>query len=554
MFVSNIEQINTTFKLPISYNNDKKSINENITKDLELIETLDPSGTPMYSYAFNPTTNFGETVLKQFPLYYTTDVTFLKETQTLLKTYKPFKKEDPDDIFSPDFVHIMKIWDEIKNDSGFKDKYNYLDWKIFEFLNNSDLFLQIMSMYNLSSPVISFIIPIIILIIPFFIIKMKGVKLSVPEYISILKIIASGNAVGKIFFNFNSVNLEEKIYLILSFLFYIFSIYQNILTCIRFNDNMKKIHIYLNDFKQYITYTEKSMENLLVYTSNLKTYKEFNEKLKENKDLLVKFKTQIEEISPYNLSFKKILSFGYVLKCFYELYNSTEYNDCFLYSFGFNGYIDNIEGIINNIKEKHINFAKISSNKKKKNKKQKAIFKNSYYPAIMNNNPIKNDINLTNNNIITGPNASGKTTILKSSLINVIITQQFGCGFYSSAQLKPYNFIHCYLNIPDTSGRDSLFQAEARRCKDILDIIEKNKKATHFCVFDELYSGTNPDDAVMSAVAFMNYLIKVDSVNCMLTTHFIELCNQLDKNKKFKNVRNVHSKLLHTQIPKTKTN
>ena len=224
MFVSNIEQINTTFKLPISYNNDKKSINENITKDLELIETLDPSGTPMYSYAFNPTTNFGETVLKQFPLYYTTDVTFLKETQTLLKTYKPFKKEDPDDIFSPDFVHIMKIWDEIKNDSGFKDKYNYLDWKIFEFLNNSDLFLQIMSMYNLSSPVISFIIPIIILIIPFFIIKMKGVKLSVPEYISILKIIASGNAVGKIFFNFNSVNLEEKIYLILSFLFYIFSI------------------------------------------------------------------------------------------------------------------------------------------------------------------------------------------------------------------------------------------------------------------------------------------------------------------------------------------
>ena len=53
--------------------------------------------------------------------------------------------------------------------------------------------------------------------------------------------------------------------------------------------------------------------------------------------------------------------------------------------------------------------------------------------------------------IITGPNASGKTTILKSSLINILFSQQFGCGFYDSAKIKPFNNIHCYLNIPDTS-------------------------------------------------------------------------------------------------------
>ena len=107
-----------------------------------------------------------------------------------------------------------------------------------------------------------------------------------------------------------------------------------------------------------------------------------------------------------------------------------------------------------------------------------------------------------------GPNASGKTTILKSTLINIIFSQQVGCGVYDSAKIKPFDFLHCYLNIPDTYGRDSLFQAEARRCKEILDVIENTENKSHFCLFDELYSGTNPDEAILSAVSFMNYLIK----------------------------------------------
>jgi DNA mismatch repair protein MutS len=130
--------------------------------------------------------------------------------------------------------------------------------------------------------------------------------------------------------------------------------------------------------------------------------------------------------------------------------------------------------------------------------------------------------------VITGPNASGKTTILKTALINVIFSQQLGCGFYSSGNFIPFKYIHCYLNIPDTSGRDSLFQAEARRCKDILDIIHDKENDTHFCVFDELYSGTNPEEAVNSAYSFMKYLGKYKKINCILTTHFYDLCKKLD--------------------------
>jgi DNA mismatch repair ATPase MutS len=122
-------------------------------------------------------------------------------------------------------------------------------------------------------------------------------------------------------------------------------------------------------------------------------------------------------------------------------------------------------------------------------------------------------------------------------LINIIFTQQFGCGFYDSAKMAPFHHIHCYLNIPDTSGRDSLFQAEARRCKEILDNVTAHKKETHFCAFDELYSGTNPDEAETSATAFLSYLTKYKNVSCLLTTHFVKVCKRLKKNK---NITNYH--------------
>ena len=83
---------------------------------------------------------------------------------------------------------------------------------------------------------------------------------------------------------------------------------------------------------------------------------------------------------------------------------------------------------------------------------------------------------------------------------------------------------HCYLNIPDTSGRDSLFQAESRRCKEILDCITANSTKRHFGIFDELYSGTNPYEAVASAYGYIHHISGMKNVDFMLTTHYISLC------------------------------
>jgi hypothetical protein len=528
---SKINEINDHFKIPIFYNENKVELNKNIVKDLELIETIDTSCNPIYNFCFDNDNDVSKILNQQLCKFYTTDVQFLKDNQTLLKEYKPLGIKYTD--YSKNYKNIVDIWNELKIDAGFKERYYFVEWEMFDFLNRSEWFLQFMSVYNLLSPVISLLVPIIILIIPFFIIKMKGLQITISEYIDVLKIVANQNAIGKLFVvNFSEINAQEKFYIFISAAFYLFSIYQNFMVCVRFNNNMKIIHNHFNEIRIYIDHTINSMENYLEYSKKLSTHNDFNLHLREKLEIFKNIQNKIQYISDYNMfNFSKIKEIGYVFKCFYELHTDKVYDDAIMYSLGFNGYIDCLKGLQENILERKINYAIFIDESKK------SVLENSYYATLKNSNPIKNTIKLKKNMIITGPNASGKTTILKSTLINILFSQQFGCGFYDSAKLKPFNHIHCYLNIPDTSGRDSLFQAEARRCKEILDAISSNKNDTHLCAFDELYSGTNPEEAEQSATAFMKYITKYKNVSCLLTTHFIKVCKKLEKTKNIVNYK-----------------
>jgi len=533
-----VYKINDYFKMPIYYNNEKVELNQNIINDLELINTFDPSGNSIYSFYFNNDNDISKKIIEQITKYYTTDIKFLKENQKLITEYvAPQTKYTKT---SSNYKNIIDIWNELKIETGFREKYCYVDFEMIEFLNTSELFLQFISIYNLFSPIIALIVPIIILVIPFFILKLKSLPITLNEYIDVLKVVAKTNAIGKLFtVNFTEITTHEKIYIFVSAAFYLFSIYQNIMVCIKFNSNMKTIHNYFKEIDIYLDNTILSMNNYLNYSDNLKSQEQFNDNLKHKITILLNVSTKIKSISKYSLyNVKKIGEIGKILKCFYELHSDKNYEDAIMYSIGFNGYIDCIEGLQNNIIERKINLANFINNSKK------SIFEKSYYACLKNNkNVVKNTIKFNKNKIITGPNASGKTTILKSTLINIIFTQQFGCGFYKSANLAPFKHIHCYLNIPDTSGRESLFQAEARRCKEILDIVDENKKETHFCAFDELYSGTNPEEAETSASAFMMYLQKYKNVSTLLTTHFVKVCKKLDKIKGIQNFKMLAEKI-----------
>ena len=518
-----VDKVNEHFKVPIYYNNDKVELKANVIADLELVKTHDASCNSIYTFCFNNENDISTKLNEQLVKYYTTDVLFLKDNQKLIKEYVP--PETRYTGISSNYKTIVDIWNELKLEAGFREKYYYIEWEAGEFLNRSEAFLQFISIYNLFSPIFSLFVPVIIMILPFFVLKIKGLPLTITEYIAVLKTVAETNAIGKLFtVNFSEITAQEQIYIFVSAAFYVFSIYQNVMVCVRFNNNMRIIHNHFRDLQLYLDNTLASMGNYLKYSSGLPTHEGFNNHLVNRMTVLEKINKNIKSISEYSVyNIGKFKEIGRIFKYFYELHTDKDYDDAMMYSLGFNGYLDCLNGLQTNIIERKMNYASFITDTKK------TVFNKSYYACLKNEKPVKNTIKLKNNIIITGPNASGKTTVLKSTLINIILTQQFGCGFYDSAKIAPFKYLHCYLNIPDTSGRDSLFQAEARRCKEILDTISTNKKDAHFCAFDELYSGTNPEEAETSASAFMMYLQKYKNVSSLLTTHFVKVCKKLDK-------------------------
>ena len=528
------DDINTAFKIPICYNENVQKLNESVVTDLELVNSIDNSEQSIYETVFKPSNNTSSQVITQISQYYTTDIDYLKETQQLTKN---INSEELNTIHNTynfsdfDINNILSNWKEIKGETGFCEKYLYVDWKFAKELNNNSQFLQLMGLYNVISPILSLCLPIFVLIIPFFIIKLKKINLGIKEYFEILKTLISNHAIFKIFTQFHEVDNGQKIYLILSSTLYLFSIYQNILVCIRFYSNMQKIHNYLFKFRKYLEYNLSVMDYYSYKCDKLTKYNNFNVVLKQNNTVLVSLHNDLCKITPFTLSLSKMNEIGHIMANFYKIYDNPQYHNAILYSFGFIGYFNILSHIGTNINENKLVKTTFTT-------KGKPTFKQMYYPKFINNETstiIKNDCNLNKNIIITGPNASGKTTTIKSTLINIILSQQIGYGCFESLKLKPYDKIHCYLNIPDTSGRDSLFQAEARRCKEILDCINEETNKTHFCIFDELYSGTNPDEAVNSANAFMDYIVKNNNVTCILTTHYVKLCKKLSKNKMIKN-------------------
>ena len=527
------------FHLPISFLDNKKCIEKHVITDLELQKTTDNTKS-LYEYVFNPDKcPFAQKTIPLWSVYYTSDKHFLKDSQKLIKNKLP--------TMDSDYINVDEIWKEIKGETSFEDKYFYIDWHQLKFLNTNATFLQCMSIYNMSSPLLSLALPIFFLIFPFILLKLQGIPITVPKYIEILKLMFQKHQLGQIFM-IDSATWEKRVYILVSLFFYIFQIYQNIMSCVRFYKNITKIHEQLFTMRDYIGDTMKRMNEFEDQCKKLKlkTYTPFISHMKQKREILNAMYKDIVTVSENKVSFKKMTEIGNVMKYFYQLYKNTDYHDALQYSFGFNGYIHNI----NNLK-KSFEMGQMSAfkciNSKRKGKKQSPVkFKNAYFPSLVGKSPVKNTYKLKKPMLITGPNAAGKTTMIKTTIFNILCSQQTGFGFYESAAFSPFDFIHCYINIPDTSGRDSLFQSEARRCKDILTVMKNaGENASHFCVFDELYSGTNPYEAIASATAFLRYLNTHTNSCYMITTHFLDICNRLEKDK---TVLNMHMKIDESTI------
>lgn len=524
--------IHSDFQLPIDYleSKDVKNIAEHVSNDLELMNNPNENEKNMYQHLFQPTNPFGEEILHKWNEKYTTNTNFLQQSQTIIQNMKNYKENMTNEELNVDGV--LTLWKNTKkNTNYFHEKYNYIDWSMIKHLNHSSLFLQLLSCIHLFSPIFSFIFPVLLLIFPFIVLKIQGIPLTVDIYINTLKNIAKSHIIGKILNNTGPIDYQKIFYFCFYTGFYILQIYQNVNTCKRFYNNIISINEDIVHCQKFVNYSKKSIQEFLSISNECDQYYLFQENLIYHYEILERLDNEISCINCFEVTLHKFNNIGNMLKIYYNLYCNSEYEKTLQYCVGFEGYINNLSGLHNNIHNNKISFANFN-NKCSSIKKQ-------YYPAILDSDPIKNNVSLEKSLIISAPNKAGKTTILKTTLMNIIFSQQIGCGFYQSCNLTPYSYIHSYLNIPDTSGRDSLFQAESRRCKEIIDSIlnTQDESEKHFCIFDELYSGTNPEEAVKSGNAFLKYLQTFSNVDFMLTTHYKKICKNFKASKSIENFK-----------------
>ena len=141
-----------------------------------------------------------------------------------------------------------------------------------------------------------------------------------------------------------------------------------------------------------------------------------------------------------------------------------------------------------------------------------------YHPLL--SNPIANDVHFQKNMVISGDNASGKSTYLKTVAINAILAQ--GLGFaYGERLALPYGHVLTAMDVSDDiEVGDSYFITES---KAILRMIQHLKKpGFHYFFIDELFKGTNTIERIGSGLGIVRWLA---AQNClyMISSHDIEL-------------------------------
>lgn len=167
---------------------------------------------------------------------------------------------------------------------------------------------------------------------------------------------------------------------------------------------------------------------------------------------------------------------------------------------------------------------------------------NMWHVAIPLADVVKNNIEMggedvPNNVILTGPNAAGKSSFLKSLIINVMLSQSIGMCAADHFEYTPFFKICTHMNVPDMNGKASLFEAEMQRCKDKLDTVKKIP-ANKFVLYamDEVFSSTQPIEGVAGAHAVLRRLATYRNSMGLVSTHFVDL-TKLSQVEDFENYK-----------------
>lgn len=189
-----------------------------------------------------------------------------------------------------------------------------------------------------------------------------------------------------------------------------------------------------------------------------------------------------------------------------------------------------------------------NENKQTASKQQPILELFDAYHPLLDKHQTKHSLSLDKHIVITGKNASGKSTVLKTMLLNVLLAQSWGAVCAKHMKWTPFLNIRGYLHTTDDCGKESLFQAQIRRIEEFIQEARtqtKQKKNPHakknssysLLVVDEILNSTNPIEAMLLSYQYAR-TIGSELSNCsrmVMTTHYPVLTTLADHHPEFAN-------------------
>lgn len=154
-------------------------------------------------------------------------------------------------------------------------------------------------------------------------------------------------------------------------------------------------------------------------------------------------------------------------------------------------------------------------------------FQDCYHPLI--DDCIKNSFSTQQSCIITGSNASGKSTFLKMIGLNIVLAKAYHTCFADSFIYYPF---HIYTSIhmkDDLRSGDSYYVKEIKVLKQILDAVQHQ---VCFVLIDEILRGTNEKERVAIAKVILKELFESSSL-IFVTTHDLSLAHFFNDIQKY---------------------
>ena len=148
-----------------------------------------------------------------------------------------------------------------------------------------------------------------------------------------------------------------------------------------------------------------------------------------------------------------------------------------------------------------------------------------FHPML--SEPVTNSIDESRCVVITGSNASGKSTFIKTLAINAILAQTIYTSISRNYKASFFQIASSMALQDNILSSESYYIVEIKSLKRILDLI--NSEIPTLCFVDEVLRGTNTLERIAASSQILLYLSKVN-VMCFAATHDIELTHILEKN------------------------